>query len=46
MWALTAGIVERLVARGLEPSIYTSINLPDGPAAVEQVEAAYRRKGY
>jgi len=46
MWALTAGIVERLVAQGLEPSIYTSINLPDGPAAVEQVEAAYSRKGY
>lgn len=46
MWALTAGIVERLVARGLEPSVYTSVNLPDGPAAVEQVEAAYRTKGY
>jgi uncharacterized phosphosugar-binding protein len=46
LWALTAGIVERLVVRGLEPSIYTSIHLPGGPAAVEQVEAAYRRKGY
>lgn len=46
MWALTAGIAERLVARGLEPSVYTSVNLPGGPAMVEQVEADYRRKGY
>jgi uncharacterized phosphosugar-binding protein len=46
LWALTAGIVERLVARGLEPSVYTSVHLPDGPAAVAAIEAAYRRKGY
>jgi uncharacterized phosphosugar-binding protein len=46
MWALTVGIVERLVARGLEPSVYTSVNLPDGPAAVERVEARYRELGY
>jgi uncharacterized phosphosugar-binding protein len=46
MWALTAGIVERMVQRGLEPSVYTSVNLPNGPAAVEEVEASYREKGY
>lgn len=46
MWALTAGIAERLVARGLEPSIYTSVHLPGGAAAVEQVEAEYKSKGY
>jgi uncharacterized phosphosugar-binding protein len=46
MWALTAGIVERLVRRGLKPSVYTSVNLPGGPAAVEQVEAAYSEQGY
>lgn len=46
MWALTAGIVERLIERGLEPSVYTSVNLPGGPQAVAQVEAEYRRKGY
>lgn len=46
MWALTVGIVERLVAQGLEPSVYTSVNLPGGPAAVERVEARYRDLGY
>jgi uncharacterized phosphosugar-binding protein len=46
MWALTAGIVERMIQRGLEPSVYTSVNLPGGPAAVEEVEASYREKGY
>jgi uncharacterized phosphosugar-binding protein len=46
MWALTAGIVERLVRRGIEPSVYTSVNLPDGPAAVDRVEARYRELGY
>jgi uncharacterized phosphosugar-binding protein len=46
MWALTAGIVERLVQRGSEPSVYTSVNLPGGPAAVERVEARYRERGY
>jgi hypothetical protein len=38
--------VERLVAIGLEPSIYTSVHLPDGPAAVAEIENAYRQKGY
>lgn len=46
MWSLTVGIVERLVAQGLEPSVYTSVNLPGGPAAVEQTEARYRDLGY
>lgn len=46
MWALTVGVVERLVAQGIEPSVYTSINLPDGPAAVERIEARYRELGY
>lgn len=46
MWALTVGIVERLAARGIAPSVYTSINLPGGPDAVERVEARYRELGY
>jgi uncharacterized phosphosugar-binding protein len=46
MWALTVGIVERLVEQGVEPSVYTSVNLPGGPAAVESVEARYRELGY
>lgn len=46
MWALTVGIVERLVAHGIDPSVYTSINLPGGPAAVEHIESRYRELGY
>jgi uncharacterized phosphosugar-binding protein len=46
MWSLTAAIVENLAARGLQPSIYESVNLPDGPARVEQVEAEYQQKGF
>lgn len=45
MWSLTVGIVERLVAQGLQPSIYESVNLPDGPASVAQIEAAYEQEG-
>jgi uncharacterized phosphosugar-binding protein len=46
MWALTAGIIERLVQRGIQPSVYTSVNLPGGPEAVERVETNYKRSGY
>jgi uncharacterized phosphosugar-binding protein len=45
MWSLTAGIVERLVGMGLQPSIYESVNQPDGPANVQKIEAAYQEKG-
>lgn len=45
MWALNAGIVERLVARGLEPSIYTSVHLPGGARQLAEVEERYRVEG-
>lgn len=45
MWSLTVGIVERLAARGLQPSIYESVNGPNGPAEVEQIERQYAQKG-
>jgi len=45
MWALNAGIIERLVARGIEPTVYESIHLPDGPARVEAAEARYAERG-
>lgn len=45
MWTLTAGIVERLVSRGLQPSVFRSINLPDGPTLVQEVESRYRERG-
>jgi uncharacterized phosphosugar-binding protein len=46
MWAVIAATVENVVARGLEPSIFPSINLPDGPQLVERVESRYRDEGY
>jgi len=45
LWAVTAGIVEELLARGLTPTIYPSVNLPDGPERVRRVEALARERG-
>lgn len=46
LWAVVAGIIEKLMARGLEPSVFPSVNLPDGPALVEAVRARYQERGY
>jgi len=46
LWALTAGIVEALLAKGLKPTVYPSINRPDGRELVRQVEAQALLKGY
>lgn len=46
LWAVTAGIVEHMLSRGLVPTVYPSVNLPDGPRRVEQAEARAREKGY
>jgi uncharacterized phosphosugar-binding protein len=45
MWSLTVGTVERLAGMGLQPSIYESVNQPNGPALVQQVEARYQEQG-
>ena len=46
MWAVVAGIVEEMLARGLKPTVYASVNRPDGWKALAEVEAEARRKGY
>jgi len=46
MWAVTAAIVEEMLSRGLKPTVYPSINRPDGRNLVDQVEAQARQKGY
>ena len=46
MWAVVAGIVEEMLKRGLKPSVYASINRPDGWTLYHQVEEEARRKGY
>ncbi len=46
LWAVSAGIVEEMLARGLKPTVFPSVNRPDGRALVSQVEAEALRKGY
>ena len=46
MWALVAGIIEDLLARGLKPTVFPSVNRPDGKTLVSQVDAEALRKGY
>jgi uncharacterized phosphosugar-binding protein len=45
VWALTAATVEALAARGVAPSVYRSVNLPDGFAWNDAAEARYRERG-
>ncbi len=46
IWALTAQIVERLLAKGLSPHVFRSVNLPDGPAFNDRQRQEYERLGY
>jgi uncharacterized phosphosugar-binding protein len=46
LWAVVAGTVEAMLKRGLKPTVFPSINRPDGKTLVSQVEAEASRKGY
>jgi uncharacterized phosphosugar-binding protein len=46
MWAVMAGLVEEMLARGLTPTVFPSVNLPDGKALVDGAVADALRKGY
>lgn len=46
MWAVVAGFIEEMLSRGLQPTIYPSVNRPDGWKLVSQVEARAKEKGY
>jgi hypothetical protein len=35
-----------MLKRGLKPTVYPSVNRPDGKTVVGQVEAEARQKGY
>jgi uncharacterized phosphosugar-binding protein len=45
MWAVTSEAVTQMLARGLQPHVYRSVNLPDGEAFNQRAEAAYRETG-
>jgi uncharacterized phosphosugar-binding protein len=46
LWAVVAGIIEELLARGLKPTVFPSVNRPDGRELLKQIEAEALRKGY
>jgi uncharacterized phosphosugar-binding protein len=46
LWAVVAGIAEEMLRRGLKPTVFPSVNRPDGKKLVSQVEDEARRKGY
>ena len=46
LWAVVAGTIERLLARGMKPTVFPSVNRPEGKALVSQVEAEALAKGY
>ena len=45
MWAVTAGIVEKCVERGIEPTVFTSYNLPHGGDDYAAARLRYRESG-
>jgi len=45
MWAVTTGIVQKCLAAGTVPTIYTSYNLPGGGQASRASRAQYRQSG-
>lgn len=45
MWAITCELVKNLTERNLKPSIYRSINLPDGEAYNAQARKRYEETG-
>lgn len=46
LWGVVAGLCEEMLARGLKPTVFPSVNRPDGKTLVSQVEAEALRKGY
>ena len=45
MWAVTVGIIEKSLAAGTVPTIYTSYNLPGGGEQYAAARARYRASG-
>lgn len=44
-WCLEIAVAEALVARGVVPTVYRSINFPDGPAVYRAQRARYESEG-
>jgi uncharacterized phosphosugar-binding protein len=46
LWGVVAGIIEKMLAQGLRPTVYPSVNRPNGPELVARADAAALEKGY
>ena len=46
LWAVTAGIVENLLAKGVTPTAYRSVNAPGGPEDVKARNERYKELGH
>jgi len=46
LWGVMAALVEEMLARGLKPTVYPSVNRPDGWTLVRKVESEAAEKGY
>lgn len=46
LWSVAAGIMERMLAAGMPPTVFRSVNLPGGADMMKAVEQEYIEKGY
>lgn len=46
MWAVVAGMIENLLAKGISPTVYKSVNAPGGPEDVQARQQRYKEQGY
>ncbi len=46
LWGVVAALVEEMLARGLKPTVFASINRPDGWTVYNQTVAEAKQKGY
>ncbi|MDA8204430.1 MAG: sugar isomerase domain-containing protein [Thermaerobacter sp.] len=46
MWALEAAIAEALLKRGITPTVFRSVNYPDGPERLDAAKRRYETLGY
>ncbi len=46
LWAVVAGIIERMVQAGKSPTVFASINRPDGQQRYREGIERYKREGY
>lgn len=45
MWLMSALIVEKMLARGMQPTVFKSINQPDGPENYQRMVQQYAETG-